>query len=149
MERMSKMAGKKKEKIVLTKGKKKTAVARVRIREGKGTIRVNGKLLDALEGKYSREIIREPIKLAEKTLGNKFNEKMDIIINIQGGGAIGQAHAARTALGKALVEWTGNDKLKEEYLKYDRSILIDDVRQKEPKKYLRKGARAKHIKSYR
>jgi len=140
---------KKKEKITLTKGKKKTAVARVRIREGKGTIRVNKKLINALEEKYSKEVILEPLKLAEKVLGNKFYEKLNITINIQGGGIMGQAHAARTALGKALVQWTKNEKLKEEYLKYDRSLLIDDIRQKEPKKYLRKGARAKHIKSYR
>ena len=62
---------------------------------------------------------------------------------------MGQAHAARTALGKALIAWTNNEKLKELFLSYDRSIIIDDVRQKEAKKFLRKGARAKGIKSYR
>jgi len=140
---------KKKEKIILTKGKKKKAVARARIREGKGIIRVNKKSIDAIEEEYSKEVILEPLKLAEKILGDRFYEKLNITINIQGGGIMGQAHAARTALGKALVQWTKNEKLKEEYLKYDRSLLINDIRQKEPKKYLRKGARAKHTKSYR
>ena len=142
-------AVKKKAKVVLTKGKKKKAVARARIREGKGTIRVNKKLISAIEEQYTKEVILEPLRLAEKILGDKFYEKLNITINIQGGGIMGQAHAARTALGKALVEWTKNEKLKEEYLKYDRSLLIDDIRQKEPKKYLRKGARAKPTKSYR
>ncbi len=149
MERMRKMAVKKKEKIVVTKGKKKKAVARVRIREGKGAIRINRKLIDSIEENYSKEVILEPIKIAEEVLGNNFYEKLDISINAQGGGIMGQAHAARTALGKALIEWTGNEKLKEKYLEYDRSLVIDDIRQKEPKKYLRKGARAKPIKSYR
>ncbi len=142
-------AVKKKSKVVNTKGKKKKAVARIRIKEGKGIIRINGKTPEAIEGDYVKEIILEPIKLAEDVLGKNFYEKLDIYMNIKGGGKMGQAHAARTALGKALVEWTKNDKLKEEFLNYDRSLIIDDVRQKEPKKYLRKGARAKPIKSYR
>jgi small subunit ribosomal protein S9 len=142
-------AVKNKKKVVTTKGKKKKAVARVRIKEGKGIIKINGKSPEAIEEKYSKEVLLEPLKIAEEVLGKNFYEKIDIYLNIQGGGIMGQAHAGRTALGKALVEWTKNDKLKEEFLNYDRSLLIDDVRQKEPKKYLRKGARAKHIKSYR
>ena len=146
---MNMAAAKKKEKIVLTKGKKKKAVARARFREGKGSIRINRRLIETLSEEYMKEIILEPIKLAERILGKNFNENLAITINIQGGGTMGQAHAARTALGKALIEWTKNDKLKELFLSYDRSIIIDDVRQKEPKKFLRKGARAKGIKSYR
>ena len=143
------VAIKNKEKIVYTKGKKKKAVARIGIRKGKGTIRVNRKLIDTISEQYVKDIILEPIKLAEQILGKNFNETINITINIKGGGTMGQAHAARTALGKALIEWTKNEKLKELFLSYDRSIIIDDVRQKEAKKFLRKGARAKGIKSYR
>ena len=150
VERISMVAStKKKNKIVNTKGKKKRAVARIRIKEGKGTIRINGKTPEAIEKQYSKEIIMEPLIIAEEVLGKNFYEKIDIYINIKGGGKMGQAQAARTALGKAIINWSKNGKLKEEFLKYDRSLLIDDVRQKESKKYLRKGARAKHIKSYR
>jgi len=45
--------------------------------------------------------------------------------------------------------WTGNEKLKEAYLGYDRSLLVSDMRNKEPKKFDAKGARAKRQKSYR
>jgi len=142
-------ATKNKEKIIYTRGKKKKAVARIGIRTGKGTIRVNRKLIDTISEQYVKDIILEPIKLAEQILGKNFNESLDIKINIYGGGTMGQAHAARTALGKALIAWTSNEKLKELFLSYDRSIIIDDVRQKEAKKQLRKGARARGIKSYR
>ena len=140
---------KKKEKIVLTKGKKKTAVARVRIKAGTGTIRVNKNSIDTIKPEYAREIILEPIHVAEEILGEDFTARLDILINAQGGGIMGQAQASRTALGKALVEWSDNERLKSKFLDYDRSLLIDDVRRKEPKKFLRKGARSKPTKSYR
>lgn len=140
---------KKKEKIILTKGKKKTAVARVRIKAGTGIIRVNKNSLDALKPAYAKEIISEPIQIAEEILGEGFTNGLSIGINVRGGGIMGQAQACRTALGKALVKWSDSDKLKNKYLDYDRSLLIDDIRKKESKKFLRKGARAKPTKSYR
>lgn len=139
----------KKPKIVIRKGKKKTAVSRVRIKEGKGTFRINKKLAENYNPEYSRDIILEPIAIASEILGKNFIENIDISANIKGGGYMSQAHACRTALGKALVEWTGSEDLKKKFLEYDRSLLVSDVRQKESKKFLRKGARAKPIKSYR
>jgi small subunit ribosomal protein S9 len=68
---------------------------------------------------------------------------------VNGGGFIGQAEAARTAIARGLVEWTENEKLKETYLEYDRSLLVSDMRKKEKKKFGAKGARAKRQKSYR
>ena len=142
-------ANRKKEKIVLTKGKKKEAIARVRIKEGKGVIRVKGKSIDVYEPKNAKEIMMEPIKIAETILGKDFYSSLDIQVNIKGGGVMGQAYACRTALGKALVEWTQSEDLKKKFSEYDRTLIIDDVRRKEPKKFLRKGARARPIKSYR
>lgn len=140
---------KKKEKIILTKGKKKTAVARVRIRIGSGVIKINKTPLGILKPAYAKEIILEPIQIAREVLGEDFANDLDIKANVKGGGIMGQAQACRTALGKALVKWSKSDKLKKRYLDYDRSLLIDDIRKKEPKKFLRKGARARPTKSYR
>ncbi len=143
------MAARKTEKIIMTRGKKKEAIARVRIKKGKGTIKINGKLIDAYEPESAKEVIMEPIIIAETVLGNGFYESLDIQANVKGGGVMGQAYACRTALGKALVEWSGSEDLKKKFTEYDRTLIIDDVRRKEPKKFLRKGARAKPIKSYR
>ncbi len=140
---------KNKEKIIQTKGKKKTAVARLRIKAGKGSIKVNGTEITALPTEMAREVINEPIRLAEEVLGKDFINSLDISIAVEGGGTGGQSYACRTAIGKALVEWTQNENLKKLFQEYDRSIIVDDVRRKESKKCLRKGARAKPTKSYR
>ncbi len=139
----------KKEKVVLTMGRKKKAIARVALREGVGDIKVNGVPVSILKPEAAREIMLEPIYIAQDVLGKNFEYGINIAVNANGGGVMGQAYATRTAMGKALVKWSGNDNLKKAYLDYDRSLIIDDVRIKEPKKYLRKGARAKPIKSYR
>ena len=143
------MKKEKNEKIVLTTAKKKKAIARVRLSAGLGIIKINGTSLKVFKPIIAGEIISEPLVLAQKILGNDFASNLDIYINAHGGGVMGQAYAARTAIGKALVKWTQNEDLKKLFLEYDRSLIIDDVRKKEPKKYLRKGARAKWIKSYR
>jgi len=134
---------------IQTKGKKKRAVARLRLKEGKESVKINGVPLEIFSPVSSKRVIEEPIIIAKQTLGDKVLEKADIDINVSGGGSSGQAYACRTAVGKAIVEWTKNDDLKKVYLDYDRSLLISDVRVKEPKKCLRKGARAKPTKSYR
>lgn len=136
-------------KVVLTKGKKKRAVARVRIKEGNGSIKINKIAFDVYEPEFAKKIIIEPLVVAEGVLGRGFGENLDIRVNVKGGGVIGQAQACRTALGKALLRWTNSMELKKAYLEYDRSLLIDDVRRKEPKKFMRKGARARPTKSYR
>ncbi|MFH0986570.1 MAG: 30S ribosomal protein S9 [Candidatus Micrarchaeota archaeon] len=138
-----------KSKIVLTKGRKKMAIARVRIKDGKGMIKINGRALDVFEPQAAKEALQEPIMMAEEVLGPKFYESIDIKANINGGGVMGQAYACRTAIGKALVAWSGSADLKKKYHDYDRSLIIDDARSKEPKKFLRKGARAKPTKSFR
>ncbi|NYZ80007.1 30S ribosomal protein S9 [Candidatus Micrarchaeota archaeon] len=143
------MTAPKKPRVIITKGKKKTAVARVSIREGRGMIRVNGAPWANYNPEYAKQIILEPVIIAADVLGKDFEKAMDITATIKGGGVMGQAQACRTAIGKALVEWTKNADLKEAFAKYDRTMIVDDVRRKESKKFLRKGARAKPIKSYR
>lgn len=138
-----------KRRIIQTKGRKKTAVARATLSSGTGIFKMNGSAVSVFKPAAAADIISEPIILAQKCLGNDFASRINIQVNTQGGGIMGQVYAARTAIGKALVEWGQNEDLKKYFLEYDRSLLVDDIRKKESKKYLRKGARAKPIKSYR
>ena len=132
-------------KAIIASGKRKTAIARAKIRPGKGIIKINNQPLDFYEPKISRLKLREPLIIA----GDLIN-KVDISVNVLGGGISSQADASRLAIAKGLVEFSKSDKLKEEFLNYDRGLLVADVRRKEPAKPNRHGqARAKKQKSYR
>lgn len=132
-------------KVVYASGKRKRAIARATLRHGKGKIRINKALLDFYEPKLARLKLREPLILA----GDVAN-KVDIDVNVMGGGVNSQAEASRLAIAKVLVEHTKSDKLKEKFLEYDRNLLVADVRRKEAAKPNRHGqARAKVQKSYR
>ncbi|WP_421077083.1 30S ribosomal protein S9 [Methanothermococcus sp. Ax23] len=133
-------------KVIHTVGKRKTAIARATAKEGKGRIRINKKPIEIIEPKYINAKLMEPVILA----GDAING-IDIDITVKGGGIAGQMDAARTALGKAIVEYTGSMEIKERYLEYDRTILVSDARRTEPHKPSKstKGPRAKRQKSYR
>jgi len=132
-------------KPIIASGKRKRAIARATIRPGKGIIKINKRLLDFYEPKLARLKLREPLIIA----GDLVN-KVDISVNVAGGGITSQADASRLAIAKGLVEFSKSDKLKEEFLNYDRNLLVADVRRKEPAKPNRHGqARAKVQKSYR
>lgn len=132
-------------KVILTSARRKTAVARAVIREGKGRVRINGTPLEIYQPELARWKIMEPLLLA----GEEITSKVDIDVNVRGGGIMGQASAARTAIARALVEWTQSEELKQLFLKYDRHLLVEDPRQAEPKKPRGRSARAKRQKSYR
>ncbi|MDP7454918.1 MAG: 30S ribosomal protein S9 [Candidatus Peribacteraceae bacterium] len=132
-------------KILTTSGKRKRAIARATIREGKGVVTINGADLSIVQPLMSKSKIREPLVLAGDVA-----KKYDIAVRVAGGGVSAQADACRLAVAKALTEITKNDKLKDIFLKYDRQLLVADVRRKEPSKPNRHGqARAKRQKSYR
>ncbi|HDD33530.1 MAG TPA: 30S ribosomal protein S9 [Thermofilaceae archaeon] len=132
-------------KIVIASARRKTARARVVVREGRGRVFINGIPLEVLEPELIRLKIYEPIYLA----GEEIVGKVDIYAEAKGGGVMGQASAIRTAIARALVEWTGSEALRELYVKYDRHLLVEDPRQAEPKKPRGRSARAKRQKSYR
>ncbi|AAB98175.1 TPA: 30S ribosomal protein S9 [Methanocaldococcus jannaschii] len=134
-------------KIVITVGKRKRAIARAVAREGKGRIRINKIPIELIEPKYKRMKLMEPILLA----GEEVISQMDIDVTVKGGGVMGQMDAARTAIGKAIVEFTGSKELRDKFLAYDRTLLVSDARRTEPHKPSRstKGPRAKRQKSYR
>lgn len=133
-------------KIVHTVGKRKTAIARATAKEGKGRIRINNKPIEIIEPKYINAKLMEPVILAGDAI-----ENIDIDVVVKGGGIAGQMDAARTAIGKAIVEFTGSMEIKDRYLEYDRTILVSDARRTEPHKPSKstKGPRAKRQKSYR
>jgi len=81
-------------------GRRKTAVARVYLRPGKGAITVNGRPVDEF---FSREIgrmvVRQPLELT------KTAASFDIIVNVDGGGESGQAGAVRHGITRALIQY--------------------------------------------
>jgi len=131
-------------KIILTSGKRKTAIARAVIRPGKGRIRINKVPLEIWEPKLARDKIMEPLMLA----GDAWKE-VDIDVKVQGGGFMGQAEAARMAIARGLPKWTKSSHLKTLFITYDRTMLAGDPRRKEMKKFGGPGARARDQKSYR
>ena len=131
-------------KIVNTAGKRKTAIARATVQKGSGLVRINKIPVELYEPEVARWKILEPINLA-----SSYIDKINIDVNVKGGGFMSQAYAARTAIAKGIVEYTGDPSLKLTYLDYDRSLLVSDSRRKEPKKPLGRGARKKRQKSYR
>jgi small subunit ribosomal protein S9 len=131
-------------KIINTSGKRKTAIARATLREGKGRIRINSVPLEV----YGSEIIRMKISEALVLVPGAI-DGIDVDIDVAGGGVMGQAEAVRTALGRGILDWHNDPRIKETYLRYDRTLLVNDSRQKEAKKPHGRGARAKFQKSYR
>jgi small subunit ribosomal protein S9 len=130
-------------KIINTSGKRKRSVARATLKEGHGIIKINNKPLDVIEPRLARLKIQEAMLLA----GNVVN-KVNLLVNVKGGGYMSQADASRVAICRALVEFSPS--LKKVYLDYDRNLLVADTRRKEMAKPNRAGqARAKVQKSYR
>ena len=127
----------------MASGKRKSAVARAYAKKGKGVIRINKISINAYP-EYIREIMAEPLRLAEK-----YKDSVDIEVNAEGGGPVSQAEAVRTAIAKALVMLSDDEELKKMFMEYDRTLLVSDIRRKEPKKQLGRGARKKRQKSYR
>jgi small subunit ribosomal protein S9 len=132
-------------KVLLTSGKRKTAVARATVRTGKGRVRVNNVPVEIFEPQIARDKILEPLRLA----GDNVWKQLDIDIRMSGGGFMGQADAARTAVARALVRWTKSSHLQTLFAEYDRTLIAGDPRRREPKKFGGPGARAKDQKSYR
>jgi small subunit ribosomal protein S9 len=130
-------------KSIHISGKRKTAIARATLSDGNGKIRINDRLIDFYEPEISRHKLFEPVLLAGDSA-----KKVDIDVSVKGGGQTSQAEAARLAIARVLAAF--DKKLEDVFLKYDRHLLVADVRRKETHKPNRHGkARAKTQKSYR
>jgi small subunit ribosomal protein S9 len=114
-------------------GRRKTSVARVHLRPGKGEIQLNDRPIDEYFGGHDalKLMIRQPFSVTE-TL-----EKFDVVARLDGGGVASQAGALRHGISRALVLF--NPELRKALKKA--GMLTRDPRIKERKKYGQKGAR--------
>ncbi|MHA1330694.1 MAG: 30S ribosomal protein S9 [Candidatus Hodarchaeales archaeon] len=132
-------------KSILRSGKRRTAIARAIIRAGNGRVLINGKPIEILEPEIVRMKLMEPFYF----LDEKVRKSIDIKIKVKGGGFMGQADAARTAMSRALLAWTNSEQLRLKFSEYDRHMIVGDPRRREPKHFGGPGARAKYTKIYR
>ena len=115
-------------------GKRKTSVARVFLRPGKGGATVNGRPIEEYFTTVDqRKLVAEPLQVTENV------ENFDLYITVKGGGLSGQAGAVRHGIAKALVDFDPDLRgvFKEQ------GLLTRDARKKERKKPGQRGARAR------
>lgn len=117
---------------VISTGRRKTAVARVRLIDGNGKISINKR---TLENYFPRQILRQMVKQPLKVCDSL--DKFDFIISVRGGGISGQAGAVRHGIARALLLIDPNNR---RILKKNR-LLTRDPRMVERKKYGQSGAR--------
>lgn len=137
----AKRTGKKRKKkadYVFVTGKRKRAVARAKVKAGKGKILINSTPMALWGTETLRLWIKEPLLIGEKVAHG-----VDITINVRGGGIVAQAESCRLAIARGLVEFSKDKKLREKFLDFDRNLLVYDSRRTEPHKPSRskKGAR--------
>ncbi len=132
-------------KIVIATGKRKTSIARAIIKPGEGRIWINNIPLEIWPYELARLKMYEPLVL----IGDLW-KKVDIYVNVKGGGYMSQADAVRIALARGLLAYSGeNPELRRVFEEYDRYMLSGDPRRTEPEKWGRYSARRRWQKSYR
>ena len=143
-------------KIVVS-GKRKRAIAKALIVEGSGKITINKKSHNTLQ-LFDKLKMEEPLRIAKEVLGKT---DFDVFITVAGGGEKSQIEAARLAMARAIVKFSESnsktkssekseaEKIEEAYTKYDRNLLIADIRRKEPNKPGDSKARSKRQSSKR
>ena len=113
-------------------GRRKSAVARVRIAAGSGKIEINGRgLNEYFTSERDRKAIFGPLEVSNT------GGKMDVLVNTDGGGPSGQCGAILMGLGRALVKYDASF----EVPLRQAGFLTRDSRMKERKKYGQRGAR--------
>ncbi len=113
-------------------GRRKRAVARVKLTLGQGLVTVNHKTIDEYFPRPSlQQIVRQPLEVTQTTT------RFDVNVKAEGGGIAGQAGAVRHGIARALLEM--DESLREALRK--NGLLTRDPREKESKKYGRKRAR--------
>ncbi len=115
-------------------GKRKTAIARVRLKPGTGNVTVNGRTADDY---FPREVLRIRIHTAFEAAAAE--GRWDVLANVAGGGLAGQADAVRHGIARALEK--ADDSLRLPLKR--KGMLTRDSRKKERKKYGQRGARAR------
>ena len=137
---------------------RKTSSAHVYITKGDGKIRINNVPVEMIPQEHARETILAPLEVA-----GELRNKINISVRVRGGGFMGQAGAAATAISRALTGWTKSKKepkdhplpksnredLRKRISDFDKYLISGDARRKEPKKFGGPGARRRKQKSYR
>ena len=145
-------------KTVIYFASRKTSKAHVHITKGNGKIRINNVPVEIFEPEVARETILAPLEIASEV-----RDKLDISVRVKGGGFMGQAYAASTAISRALIGWTKSKKepkdhplnkstrqdLRKRIGDFDKYLISGDSRRKEPKKFGGPSARRRKQKSYR
>ncbi|MCF8885196.1 MAG: 30S ribosomal protein S9 [Nitrososphaerota archaeon] len=123
-------------------GRRKTAIAQLYIRPGKGNIYINDQPLEC----FGNDIIRSKI-LTPLYFDEKFWKSHDFYVKVSGGGVMAIADAVSFAISKALA--SRSETVAQMIKEYNRVLLAGDPRQTEPKKPNRYSARRFKQKSYR
>ncbi|MBS3793481.1 MAG: 30S ribosomal protein S9 [Candidatus Thorarchaeota archaeon] len=131
-------------RVVVTAGKRKTAIAKATVKDGKGRIRINGYPLPIYEPEVARLRMMEPLLL----FGDGWRD-YDIRVRVSGGGFMGQADAVRMAIATGLVRMSQNFEARSRMIEHDRTMIVGDPRRTEPKKFGGPSARSRYQKSYR
>jgi small subunit ribosomal protein S9 len=121
--------------LALGTGRRKTAVARVFLRAGKGTITVNGK---TPEEYFAFDLLAQSLRLPLNVTDN--SDKYDLLITVKGGGISGQADACKHGIARALI---AHDESNRPALRAN-GFVTRDRRMVERKKYGQRGARRKY-----
>jgi small subunit ribosomal protein S9 len=120
--------------LALGTGRRKTAVARVYLRDGKGSVTINGKVAsDYFQNPDLLFVVNQPLDVTDNL------RKLDVVVNVFGGGKAGQASAIRHGVARALLAYdlTNGPSLKAN------GFLTRDPRMVERKKFGQRGARRK------
>ena len=145
-------------KTIIYFASRKTSRAHVYITKGNGKVRINNVPVEIVEPEAARETILVPLEIASEV-----RDKLDISVRVNGGGFMGQAYAASTAISRALIGWTKSKKepkdhplnkstrqdLRKRIGDFDKYLISGDSRRKEPKKFGGPSARRRKQKSYR
>jgi small subunit ribosomal protein S9 len=145
-------------KIELYPGQRKSSRAVATIAKGSGRVRVNNTKAELIAPDVAKELVLTPL-----TLVGELRNRVDINVQVSGGGFMGQAFAAAVAISRAMTgqEKGGRDprdhpftksvreEIRRKITEYDRHLLSGDSRQAESKKFGGPGARRRKQKSYR
>jgi small subunit ribosomal protein S9 len=132
-------------KIIQTSGKRKRAIARATVKPGTGVIRINKIPVEKLTPELARMKIEELLIIVQ----DEKLKTVNIDVNVEGGGALGQIDAARIALSRAITQFLKKKTVIKSIKSYDRSMLSGDSRQVEAKHWGGRKARKRFQKSYR
>jgi small subunit ribosomal protein S9 len=145
-------------KVDLYPGQRKTSKAVATIAKGTGKVRMNNSPAELVTPEIAKELVLTPLMLV-----GELRNKIDIDVQVHGGGFMGQAFASAVAISRAL---TGQEKgrkdpkehpftksvreeIRKKIVEYDRHLLSGDSRQAESKKFGGPSARRRKQKSYR